>query len=203
MRGGVFALLHRLLPIYKRYKGGILIEFTFSIPICIILLFFVADHYRFYELKNKLKSSAYIAASLIQQIGNKRTDKHLTKADLQRISYASCLNLFHTNSMFNPWPLGIYYALFTHYVKRVSNDSYQYQQSYATMSSGIAPNNSMCCGCNSYTKSLSQIQAISSDLVCDKDGEERVIIACHYRKASNFKKINWGSSFWNQKRKKA
>ena len=72
------------------------------------------------------------------------------------------------------------------------------------MSTGIAPNNgSMCCGCNSYTKSLSQIQAISSDLVCDKDGEERVIIACHYRKASNFKKINWGSSFWNQKRKKA
>ncbi|MBQ7674714.1 MAG: hypothetical protein IJT36_09465, partial [Alphaproteobacteria bacterium] len=70
----------------------------------ISLLFFLCDHYRFYELKNKLKSSAYLAASMVQHISNTRTDKQLTVNDLARISYASCLNLFHTNTMFNPWP---------------------------------------------------------------------------------------------------
>ena len=71
------------------------------------------------------------------------------------------------------------------------------------MSTGIAPNDgSMCCWCNSYTKSFSQIQAISSNLVCDKDGEERVIIACHYRKASNFKKNKLGFFFLEPKTKK-
>ena len=191
--GGVSALLHRILRLRRPFNGGILIEFTFSIPVCIALLFLVNDHYRFYELRSKVRTSTYLAASMIQHVTNTRTDKQLTKADLQRISYASCLNLFHTNSMFKPWPLGIYYAMFTHYVKRVNSNSYQCQESCATMSSGNAPNNgSMCCWCNSYTMSLSQIQAKSPNLVCDKDGEERVIIACHYRKHSSFSKNKLG-----------
>ena len=57
------------------YKGGILIEFAFSVPILVGLLFFLCDHYRFYELKNKVKSSAYLAASMVQQITNNRTNK--------------------------------------------------------------------------------------------------------------------------------
>ena len=195
MRGGVFALLHRRLRLKNSFKGGILIEFTFSIPVCIALLFLVNDHYRFYELRSKVRTSTYLAASMIQHVTNNRADKQLTKADLQRISYASCLNLFHTNSMFKPWPLGIYYGMFTHYVKRVNSNSYQYQQGCATMSAGTAPNNgSMLYYYNGAlsTKSLAQIQAMNPNLVCDKDGDERVLIACHYRKASSFTKNKLG-----------
>lgn len=184
--GGGFALLHRRLQLKNSFEGGILIEFTFSIPVCIALLFLVNDHYRFYELRSKVRTSTYLAASMIQHVTNNRADKQLTKADLQRISYASCLNLFHTNSMFKPWPLGIYYAMFAHYVKRVNSNSYQYQYNCATMSTGTAPNNgSMCCNSNLSTRNLSQIQAMSPNLVCDKDGEERVLIVCHYRKAQD------------------
>ena len=62
------------------------------------------------------------------------------------------------------------------------------------MSTGTAPNNgSMYCASNNLlTKSLAQIQAMSPNLVCDKDGEERVLIACHYRKASSFTKNKLG-----------
>ena len=66
--GGVFAFLRKILRLYTSHKGGILIEFTFSIPICIFLLFFVADHYRFYELKSKVKTSTYLVSSMIQQL---------------------------------------------------------------------------------------------------------------------------------------
>ena len=104
---------HHTTASHKRYyhHGGILIEFAFSIPIIILLLLFVNDHYRFYELRNKIKSSAYLAASMLQQLGNTRTDKQLTSSNLSRISYVSCLNFFHTNTMFKPWSLGIYYVV--------------------------------------------------------------------------------------------
>ncbi|MBQ7673933.1 MAG: hypothetical protein IJT36_05345 [Alphaproteobacteria bacterium] len=68
----------------------------------IILILFACDHYHIHELQNKLKAPAYLAASIVQ-IANTRTDKQLTLNDLVRITYASCLNLFHTNTMFTPW----------------------------------------------------------------------------------------------------
>ncbi|MBQ7674315.1 MAG: hypothetical protein IJT36_07375 [Alphaproteobacteria bacterium] len=51
----------------------------------ISLLFFLNDHYRMYELKNKIKSSAYLIASIIQQVKNTSNEKTLTKDDLKRI----------------------------------------------------------------------------------------------------------------------
>ena len=184
MRGGVFALLHRVLRSCKCHKGGVLIEFTFSIPVCIALLFFVSDHYRFYELKNKLKSSAYLAASLIQQISNTRTDKQLTKKDIGRIAYASCLNFFHTNSMFSPYSFGICYIAHLYYVKRVNSNTYQYQKSFGATDAGTTPDTLGWTGSVS-TKTLAQVEEIDKDLICGKDGDERVLIECCYRKAAN------------------
>ena len=186
--------LHHNCPIsHQHHHGGILIEFAFSVPIIISLLFFVSDHYRFYELKDKVKSSAYLVASMVQQIGNTKENKQLTKSDLAYISYASCLNLFHTNTMFNPWQFGIYYAMLCHYVKRINSNNYQYQYNCATMSTGNAPNNnSMFLNCSSGSKSLAQVKNMHPDLVCDKDGDERVLITTHYRKANKFNKNKLG-----------
>ena len=82
-------------------------------------------------MQNKLKSSAYLAASMLQQIGNTKTDKQLTKKDFANIAYASCLNFFHANSMFSPWPFGLYYSVSYEWVKRVNSKSYQFQHNYA------------------------------------------------------------------------
>ena len=173
------------LSMKNKHKGGILIEFTFCIPLCIILLFFVNDHYRFYVLKNKIKNSAYLAASMIQNLGNTRTDKQLTTSDLARISFASCLNLFHTNTMFRPWPLGIYYGINYRYVKRLEANSYQYQHSWGSTSGGNKPTNIQK-GADSTmsTKTASQVQGIHPDLICYKDGEERLVVEVVYRRTS-------------------
>ncbi len=177
----------------KPKKGSILIEFTFSIPVCITLLFFISDHYRFYELQNKIKTSTYFAASIIQQIKNTKTNKQLSKKDFADIAYASSLNFFHTNTIFKPWPFGIYYALICAWVKRVNSNSYQYQKCYGTTSTSGASPDGMNQGCtNVETKTSSQIQAINPDLICDKDGEERLVVECCYRKASGFNKKKLG-----------
>lgn len=188
--GGVFAFLHRTLRGYKPYKGGILIEFAFSIPVFIILLFFVSDHYRIYELKNKLKTSAYLAASMTQQISNTRSDKQLTAADLARITYACCLNFFHTNTMFNPWPFGISYSINFVYVKRLNSNSYQYQSSWGSTESGVSP---VDMGRSSIsTKKSSEIENVSTDLLCSRDGEEKLFLNCTYRRMLNFDKSKIG-----------
>ena len=193
MRGGVFVLLRRALRLYRFHKGGILIEFTFSIPVCITLLFFVSDHYRFYEMQNKLKSSAYLAASMLQQIGNTKTDKQLTKKDFANIAYASCLNFFHTNSMFRPWPFGVYYVLACYWVKRINSNSYQWQHCYGTTSTNGTSPAEMNQKCKDIeTKTLSQIETAYPDLVCSKDGDERVLIEVIYRKTSGFDKKKLG-----------
>ena len=178
LRGGVFALLHRISHSRKRNKGGILIEFAFSIPVYISLLFFVHDHFRFYELKNKLKSSTYLIASMIQQINNLKSNKQLLLSDIKKIVFAGSLNLFHTNSMFYPYPFGTTPHAYFQYVKRIESNKYNYQcfwvnannqsSSPATLAGGGAT--------ASTTKTLSQIIDIHPDLECHKDGDERLLI---------------------------
>ena len=197
----IFALLKKiylLKNIYKKlnHHGGILIEFAFSIPIVILLLLFVNDHYRFYELRNKVKSSSYLAASILQQLGNIKSNKQLTRDDFARISYASCLNFFHTNSMFTPWPFGVYFIIDYFWVKRISENTYQYQKccgsTIRTGSPFFGFFNRYCE--NVQTKTLDQVQKLHPDLVCDKDGDERLWLSCRYRKI-NFTKSKIGFFF--------
>lgn len=119
---------------------------------------------------------------MIQQVTNNRSDKQLTQNDLARISYTSCLNLFHTNSMFDPWPLDIYYDIDYVYVKRISSDSYKIQTGWGSTSQGSSPNDMSKNFENVATRNLAAIQAYHPDLVCDKDGDERLLLKCYYRK---------------------
>lgn len=155
-------------------------------------MLFVCDHYRFYELKDKIKSSAYLAASIIQQVNNTKTDKQLTIKDLARITYASYLNFFHTNTMFNPWPFGIYFSMDYHFVKRINKDSYQYQLRYDTSGTGNSPNNTNMAIENMRTISLSLVKKLHPDLVCDKDGDEKLLLECCYKIMTNFSKTKLG-----------
>ena len=179
--------LFRKLIHHSQY-GSILIEFAFSIPIIILLLFFANDHFRIYELQNKLKTSAYLATSMFQQITNIRSDKQLTSNDIARIAYASCLNFFHTNTMFYPWQFGIFYSIDFFWVKRENENKYQYQNGWGSLERGNSPLSIAKSGSNTTTKTLSQIVQLHPDLVCDNDGDERVLFVSAYRMKNNFNK---------------
>ena len=139
---------------------------------------------------------------MLQHITNNRLDKQLTKRDFANIGYASCLNFFHTNTMFTPWPFGVYYVFACYWVKRVSSDSYQWQHCFGTTDPGTSPA-SMHQNCRSIvTKSLSQIESTHPDLVCSKDGDERVLIEVIYRRASGFDKKKLGFFFLESKASK-
>ncbi|MBQ7674316.1 MAG: hypothetical protein IJT36_07380 [Alphaproteobacteria bacterium] len=155
-------------------------------------MFFTCDHYRLYELRNKAKASAYLTASIIQQLTNTRTDKTLTSRDFACIVYAYSLNFFHTNTMFNPWKFGMYCAADVFWIKRISDNSYQCQNCFGTSSIGISPSE-MRKSCGSITtKTKKEISSMHPDLVCEKDGDERVLIEYCYRKATSFNKQKLG-----------
>ena len=177
---------------YRNRKGGILIEFAFSIPILLILLFFAYDHYHFYELKSKIKASTYLAASMIQQLSNTKENKQLTKDDIGQITHASCLNFFHTASMFYPWPLGVFYSVDLYYVKKLSNDKYLYQHSYGSGQSGDSLSTIERCVESTQTFDPQQVKAIHNDLICNNEGDERILVTCCYRKANSFNKSKLG-----------
>ena len=159
-----------------------------------MLLLFVNDHYRIYELKSKIKASAYLAASMLQQISNIRNNKQLTKNDIAQITYASSLTLFHTNSMFNPWSLGIIPVIDFYYVKRINSNSYQVQFSYFSTNNKNNPSDGGYWGINSWTKNAYEVSSYHPDLICEKDGEERLCISYFYRKL-NFDKKKLGLLF--------
>ncbi|MBQ7674625.1 MAG: hypothetical protein IJT36_09015 [Alphaproteobacteria bacterium] len=149
----------------------------------IILLLFACDHYRLYELQNKVKTSAYLAASMLQQIANTRINKQITSFDLARISFASCLNFFHTQTVFAPWPFGIHYTVNFIWVKRINSNSYQYQYSWASTGTWCSSVSSMTRN-RENIKTITKAEVVSQhpDLVCDIDGDERVCIECVYKR---------------------
>ena len=199
MRGGVFALLQRILHLRKRNNGGILIEFAFSIPVCITFLFFVHDHYRFYELKSKIKSSTYLVASMIQQIGNMRTNKQLTMRDIKQIAFAGTLNLFHSNSMFYPYPFGVQPMLYCQYIKRISKNEYKWQGFFVNaVNTSTSPDTLGGAPHNDYpNKTSTEIADIHPDMVCYNDGEERLLINVwlHRTDAANISSSKLGFFF--------
>ena len=78
------------------------------------------------------------------------------------------------------------------WVKRISSDKYQYQHCYGSTSTGQNPNEMWKACLSVYTGTSEQIKKIHPDLVFDKDGEERLLIECGYRKRGNFDKTKLG-----------
>ncbi|MBQ7674159.1 MAG: hypothetical protein IJT36_06575 [Alphaproteobacteria bacterium] len=156
-------------------------------------MFFALDHYRFYELRSKIKASTYLAASMLQQVTNLRSEKNLTINDLRRITATSCMNLFHTNAAYEPWPFGIYFSLDLYWAKRIGDDRYIFQHSWAQTTNGRSPNTIGKSGnISTTTYTEAQIKAIHKDLICEKNNEERVLITCCYRKANGYNKKKLG-----------
>ncbi|MBQ7673737.1 MAG: hypothetical protein IJT36_04315 [Alphaproteobacteria bacterium] len=125
---------------------------------------------------------------MAQQLCNTNEDKQLTTKDLGRITYASFMNFFHTNTQFSPCPFGVRPKAHWVYVKRVNSNSYSYQ-SFNTfamaqnLSSALTMERLLT---SQTTKDAATIAKLSPDLICDKDGDERVLIWCYYHAFSGF-----------------
>ncbi|MBR1734065.1 MAG: hypothetical protein IJ730_01225 [Alphaproteobacteria bacterium] len=173
-------LRNKLSILFNRNKGGVLIEFTFSIPICIMVLFFASDHYRFYELRNKVQTSVYLMASLLQNLTNTSEDKYLDITDIRRIAFASCLNFFHTTSMFSPWRFGLsWYGTIT-YVKRTGPSKYQaYKFEFDTGVNTSTTVNGI--SCVKTVISVNDPSTLNKDMVLDNVNDEKVLIEASYK----------------------
>ena len=121
---------------------------------------------------------------MVQNIKNTKSDKQLTLKDLGYIAYSSGLNFFHTKSMFSPWPLGISYRVYFNYVKRLSSNNYQVQIIRAQTWDDIidSPSKMPSVAVSLRTKTQAQVEVHAPDLVCNNDGEEKLIIQCMYQK---------------------
>lgn len=87
--------------------------------------------------------------------------------------------------MFTPHPFGIRYVTHFFYIKRINDNSYQYQKCFGATHEATSSIETMDKTCDPiWTKTLAEIQEIHPDLVCNKDGEERVLIECCYRPLS-------------------
>lgn len=129
---------------------------------------------------------------MVQQVGNTRANKQLVWQDIARIVYASCLNFFHTDTMFPPWPFGIYYNVDMFWVRRIDESKYEYQWCYKSFSKNSTEvlRNAWCKAVT--TKTSAEIEALHPDLICDTNGNERLLIECCYRKKSHYDKKKLG-----------
>ena len=134
---------------------------------------------------------------MVQQLTNNRSDKRLTTKDLARITFASCLNLFHTNTMFNPWPFGIFFAIDYDWLKKLDGNNYQWNETWATTQQGTSPD-TMYTGTSNTKVTLDRLitvypalKSVQSELVCYNEGEEKLIISCYFR-PKNFNKSKIG-----------
>ena len=94
--------------------------------------------------------------------------------------------------MFKPWSFGIYYAVHFVWVKRLNDNSYQFQRCWGTSSRGTSPSEMYQTCLDVTTLTRAEIEQINTNLICDKNEDERVLIENYYRKASSFNKKKLG-----------
>ena len=123
---------------------------------------------------------------MIQQINNNKSDKQLIKSDMGRIAFASAMNFFHGQSIFDPWPFGVYYVLDCFWVKRIDSDTYQYQESWGSTYGTTTDPNKIGSYYSVSTIDANKVKSIHPNLICNTNGEERLLVECVYKKKNPF-----------------
>lgn len=110
-----------ILNMNRKVKGGILVEFALAVPVLAIILYYASDVPRYSRYKSQMKNAAYIAASMIQNVTQNRTDKRIKKTDIGNISYTWGMSIWGsgrkwcvTNSYY---PLGLCCVTYMGYIK--------------------------------------------------------------------------------------
>lgn len=77
----------------KSSKGAVLIEFAFSVPILIIMLYFCMDVPTSYRTMHHMQKASKLAAEMIYSIKGRQCDKLITLDDLKYVSKALGITL--------------------------------------------------------------------------------------------------------------
>ncbi|MDR1375584.1 MAG: pilus assembly protein [Holosporaceae bacterium] len=75
-------------------RGSIMVEFAFSIPVLLIILYYVLDYPNYARMKLKTKNSALMAISMIQNVSKNRENKRISLEDVKRINYSAFINYY-------------------------------------------------------------------------------------------------------------
>jgi hypothetical protein len=79
---------------FLRSSGSILIEFAFSIPVLLTILYYVLDYPMFERIKAEAKCSAHMAVGMIQNISKHRESRRITAVDIRLITHAALMNFY-------------------------------------------------------------------------------------------------------------
>ena len=114
---------HRRL---SRRRGAILIEFAFSIPVFLVLIYYMHDIPKAQRYKMQMQFVAQQMVQMFQTISQGRSNKRITQRDCALIGKAAYLTIFPGNSM-NPtrleyFPLGYFIEMYIFYVVGESNN---------------------------------------------------------------------------------
>jgi hypothetical protein len=76
----------RIRPWLKKYKGAVLIEFAFAIPLLVIILYFALDVPTAHRLSSKMYKTSELFAQVLINITKNQYPKTLTRNNLQDAS---------------------------------------------------------------------------------------------------------------------
>jgi hypothetical protein len=83
--------------ILQKVKGGVLVEFSFSVPLLIMVMFFALDVPLAYRISSKLQKTSELYAQMLLNIIEKKPSRKLTSDDLKNISKAVGLTFTGVN----------------------------------------------------------------------------------------------------------
>lgn len=130
-RGGGTLSFRQIMPIFsitewlRGSKGAILIEFAFSIPVFLTLIYYLHDIPRAQRYKQQMNFVAQQMSQMLQTVSQGRSNKRITWTDIKNAALAAYLTMYPGVSM-KPtqpqyFPLGFYVEAYVYYVVGEAN----------------------------------------------------------------------------------
>lgn len=178
----------------KSRSGAILIEFAFSVPVFLALIYYAHDPCKVKRYRRKMQFVANQLVQIIQSISQSRTDPRITQNDIAHAVRMAYLTVFPGISMVptkdSYLPLGYYIEFYMYYIVGVSrgNASVKWQlQLYWTANSVAIDTRKSSNDWGSMIKFKTNVppQQIYKGLASIKEGEAKIIVECHLRYGTN------------------
>ena len=167
-------------------RGAIIIEFAFSIPVFMALIYYLHDVPKLQRYQQQMDFVAQQVAQMLQNVSQQRTNKRITQNDIVNVARAAYLTVFPGVSMVpirNEWlPLGFYIEFYLFGVRGEPNNKASVKwvvKLYFTQESGVS-GSSVINSCVVHNKQHVHPSEICSSLTI-KDGEIKIIVECHLR----------------------
>ncbi len=98
--GIIGLLLQKIFRLLCTRRGGILIEFAFSVPVFLALIYYLHDLPLMDRWYKQTKFCAHQIAQELQTVSQQRANKKITLNDLRYAKAGACLSLYPGKSMF-------------------------------------------------------------------------------------------------------